>query len=233
MTVFLGWSHSGKEYAEKLRDFLLSCFKTGVTVSVSTGLPKGKNWSDELSRELKKSNFGIICLTPDSDSAWICYEAGILDSVGVSVTSLLFGVSKAFDPLSQRQTTAFTKEDVRKLTDDIYLAFNLKNWDAYVNNFDEAWPEFEKAVRAIEEKNLYRLINFEEDLKTLLDPQYGEYGEWMSKRGDALAYCLRNAAFPLLQKAKELQEYMDELAKYEKINRMFAPLRLKLERLVL
>ena len=38
---------------------------------------------------------------------------------------------------------------------------------------------------------------------------------------------------PPRSKANELQAYMDELRKYESKNPLFAPLRLKLERLVL
>ena len=112
MTVFLCWSHSGKAYAEALGNFLRSCFPKGVAVKISTGLSKGGNWSDELLRQLKEANFGVMCLTPDSDSAWMCYEAGVLDSGGAPVAPLLFSVSRAFAPLSQKQVTAFAKDDV-------------------------------------------------------------------------------------------------------------------------
>ena len=139
MIVFIGWSHSGRDYAKALKKFLLACFKRGVTVNVSTGLPKGSDWSDALFQQLKEANFGIMCLTPDSDSAWLCYEGGILASVGAPVAPLLFGVSSAFAPLAQKQVTPFTKEEVRKLTDDIYDSFNLNdlnNWDTYHTSFE-------------------------------------------------------------------------------------------------
>lgn len=234
MTVFLCWSHSGKAYAEALGNFLRSCFPKGVAVKISTGLSKGGNWSDELLRQLKEANFGVMCLTPDSDSAWMCYEAGVLDSGGAPVAPLLFSVSRAFAPLSQKQVTAFAKDDVKKLTDDIYVSAKLNDWDTYEKRFEDAWQAFEEAVRRIEEKRIYRLKNFEEDLKALLDPENsGEYGEWASKRGSALALRLKSDSTPLLQKADELRDYMDDLKAYESKNRLFTSLRMKLERLVL
>ena len=237
MIVFIGWSHSGRDYAKALKKFLLACFKRGVTVNVSTGLPKGSDWSDALFQQLKEANFGIMCLTPDSDSAWLCYEGGILASVGAPVAPLLFGVSSAFAPLAQKQVTPFTKEEVRKLTDDIYDSFNLNdlnNWDTYHTSFEKAWPEFEETIRKLDEENMYRLTNFEMDLKDLLDPKHsGELGVWAAKKGEALTSVLNDNALPLLSKARELQAYMEELRKYESKNPLFAPLRLKLERLVL
>ena len=234
MIVFLGWSHSGKKYAEALEKFLLTCFETGVTVQASMGLSKGSDWSDELFQKLKGTDFGVMCLTPDSDSAWLCYEAGVLASVGAPVAPLLFGVSVAFSPLAQKQATAFAKEEVRKLTDDMYRRFKLTYWDTYEACFEKAWPEFKEDVRKIEEENVYRLTNFEADLKALLAPENsGEYGMWTAKRGEALAALLKNNKVSLLSKARELQAYMDELRKYESANPLFSPLRMKLERLVL
>lgn len=238
MIIFLGWSRSGKNYAEALKKFLLACFTKGVSVRISTGLPKGSDWSDALFRQLKESNFGIMCLTPDSDSAWLCYEAGILTSLGAPVAPLLFTMSSAFPlppPLAQKQETRFTKEEIRKLTDDIYDNFNLNAliyWDTYQTSFEMAWPEFAETVEKLTEE--YRMANFKADLKALCAPEHvGEYGEWASKRGEALALLLNDDALPLLSKARELQAYMDELRKYESKNRLFAPLRAKLERLVL
>ena len=236
MIIFLGWSHSGKKFAEALNKFLLSCFKKGVTVNVSTGLPKGSDWSDALFQQLKEANFGIMCLTPDSDSAWLCYEGGILASVGAPIAPLLFGVTSAFAPLAQKQATPFTKEEVRKLTDDIYERFNLNSlnkWDAYDKGFETAWPELAETVGKLVASE-YRMKNFKEDLEALRAPENaGEYGEWASKRGEALAILLNDNALPLRSKATELQAYMDELRKYESKNPLFAPLRSKLERLVL
>ena len=234
MIVFLGWSHSGKQYAEALKQFLLACFETGVTVRVSMGLPKGRDWSDALLQELKGANFGIMCLTPDSDSAWMCYEAGVLDSVGAPVVPLLFsGVSKAFAPMTRKQATTFTKEDVEELMKAIYIKSDLKDWDTYNASFEKAWPEFWKAVQKLEAASVYRMKDFEADLNTLLDPKHSyELGVWAAKRGEALAAILNDNALPLLLKAQELQAYREELRKYESKNPLFTRLHLNLERLI-
>ena len=147
-------------------------------------------------------------------------------------------MSSAFplpSPLAQKQATRFTKEEIRKLTDDIYERFNLNSlnkWDAYDKGFETAWPEFAETVEKLTEE--YRMANFKADLKALCAPENaGEYGEWASKRGEALVILLNDNALPLLSKARELQAYMDELRKYEGKNRLFASLRVKLECLVL
>ena len=234
MVIFTGWSHSGKTCAEALKTFLLTCFPTHVDVKISEDISKGKDWRSELLGQLEGADYGILCLTRDSDSSWMCFEAGALACRKVPVAPLLINVSnnQVFSPLTGSQTTKFTMEDVRRLTDELYKMSGLKDWNGYDNTFPKAWKAFEADIQEYGRSHAYRLSDFEADLKEL-GKGVGDFDEWMMKRGGEVAAWLKHDTVPLVEKARKVDAFLDDLSKYEQTNGQYAVLWRKLENLVL
>ena len=80
MQVFLSWSgESSKEMADALKPWLADVVP-GLSVWMSDhDLEAGAAWGTELHEQLKRADFGILCVTRDNVNApWMLYEAGAL-----------------------------------------------------------------------------------------------------------------------------------------------------------
>ena len=134
MEIFISWSGSSSRLiAEALRDNLPSLFKSiKVWMSGSDILP-GALWQEELTRHLKRTEFGVLCLTPENINAhWILYEAGALSKSlenHISIVPYLCGVKieSVPPPIKQFQCTYADKAGTRRLVDAIAAALDDKN----------------------------------------------------------------------------------------------------------
>jgi hypothetical protein len=117
-------------------------------------LSSGVRWTEQLSKELEQSNFGIVCLTPDNlQSPWILFEAGALTKhvEGRACCLLLRGLSLAdvSGPLSQFQNRMFSRAEFQKLLFDmnelIDGSLDKANLQMIV---DKWWPDLEEEVTA-------------------------------------------------------------------------------------
>ena len=92
----------------------------------TTDVDKGARWQGEISDELSKSNYGIVCLTRENlSSMWLAFEAGALSKhLEGRVATVLFGLrhSDVHPPLSMFQGTLFDEADFRKLIDNMDAA---------------------------------------------------------------------------------------------------------------
>src|SRR5688500_8346811 len=79
MNVFISWSgEKSKIMAKALSEFLPSVIQS-LDVFFSQSIDKGSRGSDEISKALEETDFGIFCLTPDNlENNWIHYEAGAI-----------------------------------------------------------------------------------------------------------------------------------------------------------
>jgi hypothetical protein len=80
MKIFISWSgERSNRLAQALKGWLSDFFQ-GDEIFMSThDIEAGTRWSDKLNNELEKSNFGIMCLTPENLNApWLLFEAGAL-----------------------------------------------------------------------------------------------------------------------------------------------------------
>src|SRR3954469_20494730 len=78
--VFISWSgDTSRQVAEALKDWLPEVIE-GIEPWLSTqDLTAGMRWGSELASQLERTDFGVICLTPDNLQApWILFEAGAL-----------------------------------------------------------------------------------------------------------------------------------------------------------
>lgn len=157
MKIFLSWSGKrSRQVAIALRDWL-PCIFQGVTPFVSSeDLRKGKRWLLEMTGELEKAGFGLICLTRQNlESPWILFESGALSkSVNEShaCTLLLDGLrpTDVVGPLSHFQHTTFEKGDFRKLLETVNEALREKRiTDQLLDRlFEKFWPDLAAAVAA-------------------------------------------------------------------------------------
>ena len=80
MKVFISWSGTRSNRVGKaLRIFLEDVNQAIKPWMSETDIDAGSRWAAELAKQLEETNFGIICLTPESlTSPWSLFEAGAL-----------------------------------------------------------------------------------------------------------------------------------------------------------
>jgi hypothetical protein len=157
MQVFLSWSgDSSEKIANALKGFLRDVFPTlGVWIS-EHDIQAGSRWGSELSSELEKSHFGIVCLTPENlSSLWIAFEAGALSkAINKSrVVPYLFQLTTADlgPPLSQFLAVNADKSGTLRLVrtiNDVFEKFSPAEKDL-TRHFDQWWPGLEESLNAI------------------------------------------------------------------------------------
>jgi hypothetical protein len=117
MKVFISWSdQTSQKVATALSDWLPYVIQAIEPFVSSENIDKGERWSDELMKQLKETDYGIICVTRHNiQSAWMNFEAGALSKAidRSYVWPFLFGVgcSQFGGPLQQFQFTQYGKED--------------------------------------------------------------------------------------------------------------------------
>jgi TIR domain len=158
MKVFISWSGDrSKVVARELAEFLTDVIQTVRTFMSGHDLEAGARWPLRLMGELDKTDFGILCLTPENlDSRWIHFETGALskrvDASGVC--PYLFGgltPTQVPWPLAQFQSNLADKEG----TLNILKAINERIGDnrladsVLTRAFNRCWPEMEVRLKAV------------------------------------------------------------------------------------
>lgn len=139
--VFISW-HSdkqeiGKKIAKCFRKHFENIFGKDITVFEShVDIKHG--WTDELSKALDDSKYGIMLLTPQAlDSAWMYYEYGVLRRTPEHVWCFSFGnVNRDKTPFAINQYLEFNEEELNKMLDTIVkkeLADNFIGWDECIS----------------------------------------------------------------------------------------------------
>lgn len=156
MKVFISWSgQRSKRVAEALRDWIPDVIQVVEPWMSASDIEVGARWAEELSRELNRIRFGIICLTRENLAApWILFEAGAL-STGLNrarVCPYLFGIAPAeiTGPLAQFQAAVAQKEGTRHLLTAINKALdkNALSEQRLSKYFDNAWPQLDRTLKA-------------------------------------------------------------------------------------
>ncbi len=157
MKVFIGWSGPrSKAVAQALHDWLPDVIHILKPWMSSADLDKGRIWPTEISKELKESGFGIICLTPENlQQPWIYFEAGAISKSveHTYVCPLLFDLDglDQNNPLNLFQTTKAEKDDIKSLIKTMNNALgDAKLDDARLNkSFENNWKELEDKLDQI------------------------------------------------------------------------------------
>jgi len=156
MNIFIGWSgKTSEKVAQALHDWLPKVIQS-LKPFISHDISSGTSWFHKIAKELKKSDFGIVCLTPDNlDSIWLYFEAGALAAAldEFQVCAYLYSVehSNVQQPLSQFQNKKANKNNTFELINDINKKLSENNLTEKVlfDTFEKWWPELEKKLEDI------------------------------------------------------------------------------------
>lgn len=152
--VFISWSGKlSQKIGEEFCNWLPSVLQTISTYFTPNDVEKGSKWNSEISKQLEESIIGIICLTKENlEKPWIMFEAGALSKqLEISkVCTVLFGISNSDlkGPLTQFQSTPFSKEEIRKLLHSINKSSkdNILDDKILDSAFEMCWPNFEQRI---------------------------------------------------------------------------------------
>jgi len=168
MKVFISWSGTlSKQLAESLNGWIPTVIQSIETYFTPENIDKGARWFPEISDELEKTDYGILCVTKENlNSPWMIFEAGALSKqVKKSrVCPILFDVATSDLPpvLGQFQAvTKFEKGQVKELMESLNKLIKKPEkplaTEVFNRIFDRSWPEIEGEVE-----------------KTLKDYDYGK-----------------------------------------------------------
>lgn len=173
--IFLSWSGDrSRAVADVLKNWLPSVLQAVRPYFSPEDIEKGSKWSQEISKELDQSDFGILCLTPENiTSPWMLFEAGALSKrlEMARVAPLLVGLEPAdvSGPLAQLQLTKLNQEDCFILLKSMNKALGEKGLQDRVLDtvFQKWWPDLDDRIKiALED---YQLVGFSTDKRSTRD----------------------------------------------------------------
>ena len=155
--VFISWAGpQSKAIAEALRNWLPYVIQACKPWISSYDIVPGARWNLELAEQLKRTHYGIICLTQenlDVVSPWLFFEAGALSKFidDTYVCPYLFNVKSDIGPLSQFQTCTANKVGTWKLVNSINNSLEDKKLPNEIIKkfFDNSWPDLEALIKSI------------------------------------------------------------------------------------
>ncbi|MCP4117441.1 MAG: TIR domain-containing protein [Desulfobacteraceae bacterium] len=155
--IFLSWSGERSHlFAKALYDWFPKVIQSLKPWLSSSDIDKGDQWLSKISEQLKKNNFGIICLTSENISApWLLFEAGALSSAidQSNVCPILFDFEPSLltGPLAQFQATQFLKTDILELMKTINNKLECQKIpeDTLIETFNVWWPKIKDKIDKI------------------------------------------------------------------------------------
>lgn len=161
MKIFLSWSdETSHAIASALGEWIPFVIQAVETYVPPADTRKGTRWSEDVSKELDQSSFGILCVVPGNVGApWLNFEAGVLlRTLDVSnVVPLLIDVETSEldnGPFAQFPSAAFEKNDLYQILETINekTEQGQLSGDRLRDTFDIWWPKLKLDVGAIGKK---------------------------------------------------------------------------------
>jgi hypothetical protein len=157
MEVFISWSGQlSKDIGEVFRKWIPGVLQVVKPYFTPEDVEKGTRWTSEISKELERSQIGIMILTRDNlGSSWLMFEAGALSKQmdKAHICPVLFGIENTDlqGPLVQFQATAFNQTDILKLIKTVNSTCGEQKLEDSVLDqvFEMWWPKLEKDIAAI------------------------------------------------------------------------------------
>jgi TIR domain len=153
MKVFISWSgRRSREVAVELHFWIREILQAADTW-MSTDIPAGARWGDEIGRRLAETSFGIVCLTPENDEKpWLLFEAGALAKAldrAVVCPYVIGGDDEQPLPEPLRQFQVMKAD--RDGTLGLFRAINARlqqplEADRLDRAFGRCWPELQKSL---------------------------------------------------------------------------------------
>jgi predicted nucleotide-binding protein len=154
MKVFVSWSgERSMLVATALRNYLPVVIQAVEPWFSGTDIQPGERWATNIEYALRRSEFAIICVTPENvGSSWIQYEIGALSATlgAVKVCPYLVGFrpSDLTGPLMQFQAVEATKDGTWRLILALnqLLEANSLAEDTLRSAFEIWWPRLERDI---------------------------------------------------------------------------------------
>ena len=151
LDVFLSWSRARSRCLAQYLNYSLPTIVPDVQVFFSPEIDAGKIWPNEMALAIRKSRFGILCITRENMlEPWLQFEAGALWGAAETnaVCPLLLNVSEAELPGTLRffQARRFDKKDFKKLCEQLGRETQLDP-ERLRRNFKSVWPVLESDVQ--------------------------------------------------------------------------------------
>jgi TIR domain len=158
MRIFISWSGDrSKALASALKDWLPTVLQYVQPWMSSSDINSGERWSNEIAKQLKDTNFGILCVTKENlEAPWLLFEAGALakSMQDGRVIPLRLDVenSDITGPLQQFHSEKADSEGVKKLLTSLNTSWATPIADDVLQNvFDPMWAVLAKKIDAIPE----------------------------------------------------------------------------------
>lgn len=159
--IFISWSgEASRMVAEALRSWLAEVFQTTDPFVSSEDIAAGSVWFETIGQKLRRSDFAIICVTPENRmSPWLHFEAGAIgmahsaaeEPTPRSVVPYLLELSASSldPPLSQYQALIADETDSRRLAAAINRQVPAPLAPATLDRtFEKWWPDLVKELDA-------------------------------------------------------------------------------------
>jgi hypothetical protein len=154
MRVFVSWSGTRSHaVASALRAWLPAVLPRVEPWLSSMDIRTGTRWSEGIEYALRRSHVGILCVTPENQTApWMVFEAGAIANAASNavVCPYLIGMQPSqmtLGPLSSFQaataTQAGTLELLRTVNDTTAKPLSLA---ALTRRFDRYWPTLKQTL---------------------------------------------------------------------------------------
>ena len=161
MKVFISWSGQlSQSIGEAFKDWLPTVLQTVKPYFTPADIEKGSRWSSDIAKELEQCKVGIFIFTKENlDSQWMMFEAGAISKTldTTKVCPILFGLDNSDfkGPLTQFQTSQFSKIDIKKLIKTINNSLGEQKLEDKVLDdvFEMWWPKLESKVTKILDDN--------------------------------------------------------------------------------
>jgi hypothetical protein len=164
MNLFLSWSgRVSQDVAMALQKWLPYMLHS-VRPFISNDIRTGADWREELVRQLRGAEYGIVCVTPfNIHKPWMNFESGALAGHLKALTPFLFRVDRASlgnGPLATVELVEFGRNDQRNKTEFYKLLGSINHRlpeqdrvpaDILSHNFDHWWPQLEHDLLNISE----------------------------------------------------------------------------------
>lgn len=154
MKVFISWSGpQSRQVAFALREWLPRLMETVKPWMSSEDIPAGARWSEYMNRELEETQYGILCVSTENQTApWLLFEAGALAKAvpKAYVCPYLINLEPSGlpEPLRQFQAKKATEEGTWELIRSINSVRQeqVQSEQALTEVFEMWWPRLEKKL---------------------------------------------------------------------------------------
>jgi hypothetical protein len=179
MKIFISWSGTRSKYiAANLAEFLTEVIQAVKPFVSAHDIEAGARWPMRLMEELEKTDFGILCLTPENlESRWVHFEAGALskrvDASNICPYLHEITPTQIAWPLAQFQANSANRDG----TLNVLKALNERmkqplSENVLLRSFDRCWPELEQKLKTVpdarSDEKVSKALNLEEKIDEAL-----------------------------------------------------------------